>query len=113
MLLKNLWILGIHQFRKIIAPELTKSKIIRNYFEQWGGRCYFFASELGKHYMFTQDSSKVINNLDLNIKSLKQMGGDYVLSAVPIKNANEDSLQLQRIFNSKHAYWNIYLYKVI
>ncbi|WP_342352011.1 DUF6044 family protein [Neobacillus soli] len=40
------------------------------------------------------------------------MGGDYILSAVPIKNAKENHLDLLRIFQSKDAYWKIYLYKV-
>ncbi|MED4224626.1 DUF6044 family protein [Neobacillus cucumis] len=102
-----------HEFRKIIAPELAKNQAMRDYFDQWGGRCYIFDSELGNHYLFSKNSSKVIKNLDLNIQALKQMGGDYILSSVPIKNANENSLQLQKVFNSKDAYWRIYLYKVI
>ncbi|MDR4947364.1 DUF6044 family protein [Neobacillus cucumis] len=102
-----------HEIRKVIAPELAKNQAIRDYFDQWGGRCYILDSELGKHYLFSKNSSKVIKNLDLNIQPLKQMGGDYILSSVPIKNANENSLQLQKVFNSKDAYWRIYLYKVI
>ena len=31
-----------HEFRKIIEKELEKNKKIRNYFDAWGGRCYFF-----------------------------------------------------------------------
>jgi hypothetical protein len=102
-----------HQFRKIVAPELAKSKTLKNYFDQWGGRCYIFVSELGEHYTFSKESKKVIQHLNLNIQALKQMGGNYVLSAVPIKNAKENSLSLQKIFDSKDAYWRIYLYKVI
>lgn len=102
-----------HQFRKIIAPELAKSKTLKNYFDQWGGRCYIFVSELDEHYTFSKESKKVIQHLDLNIQALKQMGGNYVLSAVPINNAKENSLSLQKVFDSKDAYWRIYLYKVI
>ncbi|MDR4949323.1 DUF6044 family protein [Neobacillus cucumis] len=102
-----------HQFRKIIAPELAKSKTMGDYFDQWGGRCYLFVSELGKNYMFSKESTKVIKHLDINTQVLKQMGGQYVLSAVPIKNADENRLKLQKVFDSKDAYWRIYLYKVI
>jgi hypothetical protein len=63
--------------------------------------------------MFSKNSSKVINHLDLNIQALKQMGGNYIFSSVPILNAKENQLELQKIFNSKDAYWRIYLYKVI
>ncbi|MDQ0201692.1 DUF6044 family protein [Neobacillus ginsengisoli] len=101
-----------HQFRKIIAPELAKSKTLKDYFDLWGGRCYIFSSELGQYYMYSKDSKKVIHHLDLNIQALKQMGDNYVLSAVPIENAKEESLDLQKVFDSKDAYWRIYLYKV-
>ena len=101
-----------HQFRKIIAPELAKNKTLESYFDQWGGRCYIFVDELGKNYMFSKHSTKVIQHLNLNIEAFKQMGGEYILSAVPIENAKENQLDLQRIFQSKDAYWKIYLYKV-
>lgn len=101
-----------HQFRKIIAPELAKSKTLESYFDQWGGRCYIFDSELGKHYMYSKNSKKVIRHLDLNIQALKQMGGNYVLSAIPIENAKENDLQLEKIFVRNDAYWKIYLYQV-
>jgi hypothetical protein len=101
-----------HQFRKIIAPELAKSKTLRDYFDQWGGRCYIFVSELGEHYQFSRNTKKVIHHLDLNTQALKKMGGDYVLSSVPIENAQENHLQLQKVFTDKNAYWKIYLYKV-
>lgn len=101
-----------HQFRKIIAPELAKSNTLTSYFDHWGGRLYVLVSELGKHYMYSKHSSKVIHHLDLNTEALKQMGGDYVLSSVPIENANENHLELQKVFNLKDAYWRIYLYQV-
>ncbi|GHI00356.1 DUF6044 family protein [Neobacillus kokaensis] len=101
------------QFRKIIAPELAKNKTLESYFDQWGGRCYLFVDELGKNYMFSKHSLKVIHHLDMNIQAFKQMGGKYILSAVPIKNAKENHLDLLKVFQSKEAYWKIYLYKVI
>jgi hypothetical protein len=102
-----------HQFREIIAPELEKNTSLKTYFDQWGGRCYIFVDELGKHYLFSKNTNKVINHLELNTHALKQLGGDYILSAVPIANAKENQLELQKVFNSKDAYWRIYLYKVM
>jgi hypothetical protein len=102
-----------HQFRKIIAPELNKSAELKSYFDQWGGRCYIFVSELGEHYMFSKNSTQQIKHLQLNTAVLKQMGGKYVLSAVPIMNAKENHLDFQKSFESKDSYWKIYLYKVL
>jgi hypothetical protein len=99
-------------FREIIAPELGKNKALANYFDYWGGRCYVFVDELGQNYMFSKYSSKKIEHLHLNTSKLKQMGGLFILSAVPILNAEENHLLLKKVFQSKESYWKIYLYKV-
>ncbi|PLR94162.1 DUF6044 family protein [Bacillus sp. T33-2] len=102
-----------YEFRKIIEKELDKNKTIRTYFDEWGGRCYIFTDELGKHYMFTKDSKKRLKNLELNMEPFKKMGGRYILSAVPIDNAGENNLKLDKIFNSNSSIWKIYLYEAI
>lgn len=43
----------------------------------------------------------------------KEMGGKYIFSAVPIDNAAENHLPLEKVFDSKGSAWKIYLYKVI
>jgi hypothetical protein len=102
-----------YQFRKIIEKELEKNKQIRVYFDEWGGRCYLFTDELGKHYMFKKTSKKRIKNIDLNLEPFKQMGGEYIFSSVPIENATENNLKLGKIFNSKDSAWKIYLYEAL
>ncbi|MEW5322264.1 DUF6044 family protein [Geobacillus thermoleovorans] len=101
-----------YEFRKIIEQELAKSKTIRTYFDEWGGRCYIFTAELGKRYMFTKHSKQRLKNLQLNTEQLKKMGGRYIFSAVPIDNAAENRLVLDRVFTSDESAWTIYLYKV-
>jgi hypothetical protein len=101
-----------HQFRKIIAPELNKNKILKLYFDKWGNRCYLFVDELGKKYDFRKDSKKVIHHLDINTKVLKEMGGKYIFSAVPILNAKQEHLKFLHSFEEKNAAWKIYLYQV-
>ncbi|WP_210366114.1 DUF6044 family protein [Bacillus sp. REN3] len=102
-----------YKFREIIAKELEKNKKIRVYFDEWGGRCYLFTDELGKHYMFKKNSKKRIMNLELNLQPFKEMGGEYIFSSVPIDNADENGMRLDRIFHSKSSAWKIYLYKVL
>ncbi len=102
-----------HQFRKIIAEELAKNKTIRRYFDEWGGRCYIFTAELGKHYMFKKNSDKKLKNLKLDTAVFKEMGGEYFFSAVPIMNSMENGLELEREFTSGDAAWKIYLYKAL
>jgi len=100
------------EFRKIIERELEKDKTIRDYFDHWGGRCYIFTAELGKHYMFSKRSERVIKDLDLNTEQFKKMGGEYILSAVPILNAEENGLALEKVFEDDDSWWRIYLYRV-
>lgn len=102
-----------YQFRKIIERELEKNKTIRVYFDEWGGRCYLFTAELGKHYMFKKHSKKKLKNLELNTEQFKKMGGNYIFSSIPIENASDNNLKLENIFESDHSVWKIYLYKAI
>ncbi|MGX1902262.1 DUF6044 family protein [Thermolongibacillus altinsuensis] len=100
-----------HQFRKIIEHELEKNEKLKEYFDEWGGRCYIFVDELGKHYMFKKNSKKEIQNLRLNTDAFYKMGGRYIFSALPIKNTEENQLKLEKIFHSKESAWKIHLYK--
>ncbi|WP_053364605.1 DUF6044 family protein [Bacillus sp. FJAT-27251] len=102
-----------YQFRKIIEKELAKNKTIRTYFDEWGGRCYLFTDELGKHYMFKKNTKRKLENLELNMEPFKEMGGRYLLSAVPIENASENGLALDRVFDDKRSAWKIHLYKAL
>ncbi|WP_318502677.1 DUF6044 family protein [Bacillus sp. T3] len=101
-----------HQFRTIIEKELKKDKRIRKYFDKWGGRCYFFTDELGKSYMLKKHSKKKLSRVSLNLEPFKEMGGQYLFSGIPILNAKENGLTLEKVFESKNSAWKIYLYKV-
>lgn len=100
------------EFRKIIEKELEKNKTIRTYFDHWGGRVYIFTDELGKKYMFSKNSDRVLKSLELNTEQLKKMGGEYIFAAVPILNATENHLFLEKEFSHPESHWNIYLYRV-
>ncbi|KKK38655.1 membrane protein [Mesobacillus campisalis] len=102
-----------YKFRKIIEKELAKNKTIRTYFDEWGGRCYLFTDELGKHYMFKKNTKRKLENLELNMEPFKEMGGRYLLSSVPIENASENGLVLDRVFDDKRSAWKIHLYKAL
>lgn len=101
-----------YNFREIIEKELDKNKKIKEYFDEWGGRCYLFTDELGKHYMFKKKTKKKLKDVEFNMEPFKEMGGTHILSSVPIVNANENDLILERIFSNKRSVWKIYLYQV-
>nr|WP_042461239.1 DUF6044 family protein [Neobacillus dielmonensis] len=100
-----------HQFRKIIEKELQKNSTIQKYFDKWGGRCYIFTAQLGKRYMIKKDSKRHLKDLELNTEVFKEMGGRYIFSALPIDNAEQNQLKLEKVFVSKTSAWKIYLYR--
>jgi hypothetical protein len=61
--------------------------------------------------MFTKNSKKRLKNLQLNIEQFKKMGGRYIFSTVPIEDASENRLFLEKDSELKESAWNIYLYK--
>ena len=101
-----------HEFRKIIEPELKKNKSLESYFDTWGGRLYMYVGKLGENYVFTKDSEKTIEDLDINVDQLKNMGGEYILSALPIENYNDIGLSFNKSFEHPETKWKIYLYQV-
>jgi hypothetical protein len=102
-----------YEFRKIIAKELEKNATLKRYFDEWGSRCYIFVDELGKKYDFRKNSTKTIENLELNTQAFKDMGGQFFLSSVPIENAAENNLTLLKAFNHPESAWKIYLYEAL
>lgn len=98
-----------HEFRKIIAEELEKDDDLKTYFDEWGNRCYLFSSEIPFQYYFTKNSKMEIEDWDVNINQLKNMGCDYILSTIKINNQN---LALQNQFEMALHSYEIYLYKV-
>ena len=94
------------QFRKIIEKELEKNPGNAAYFDDWGSKAYIFVAELPRDFMITKDSKYAINNLQLNIDAFKQMGGKYIFSTVPINNASDIGLRLEKEFTDTQVdYW--------
>lgn len=102
-----------HAFRKIIARELDKgSDAMRTYYDAYGCRVYLFSAELDMNYLFGKTQAKSVNTLQLDTNALTALGGEYVLSAVPIRNAAENRLRLESVFNDSESYWKVWLYHV-
>lgn len=104
-----------HQFRKVIARELDKDEKLRMYFDNWGSRCYLFSAELrGKRnqYLCGKKDSIEVENLDIDTEKLKEIGCDFILSSVDIKN--HEQLHLVRVgdFSESNSYWNIKVYRL-
>ncbi|MCX6295669.1 MAG: DUF6044 family protein [Bacteroidetes bacterium] len=100
-----------HEFREIISPELDKSKKLKDYFDNWGSRCYAFSSETGLD--FVDPKYRRIQQLDYNFDAFKKMGGEYIISRAEIDLGNNTKLKLVKTFSKYDSYWKIYLYEVL
>lgn len=101
-----------HKFYNIIEPEISKDKELHDYFVDWGSRCYAFSVELGKR--LTISNREEIEHLDYNFDKLKEMNGQYIISAIKINETNNPRLKLLKVFdNYSSSNWTIYLYQVI
>ena len=99
------------RFRKIIAGELEKNPANRMYFDDWGNRCYFFIHDFYRACNNIKTSGIQETELDFDIKSFKEMGGNYFFSTVKIINADSICLKYLKTFERKDLPWRIYLYQ--
>jgi len=98
------------EFRKVIAKELDKSAELK--YISYGSKCYIFIAELGQDILITKNENRSVDNLDLNTEFLKNMGGQYIFSAIQISNYKNNNLELLNIFDDSCSIWKIYLYKI-
>ncbi len=99
-------------FRRVIAKELEKNPKLAEYFDSWGSRCYLFSSELGMRWMWSKHTNRGVQNLELDLDALRRLGGEYIISAVEIRNAEREGLELLGLFEDEGSYWRIRLYSV-
>jgi hypothetical protein len=100
-----------HQIQSIIQPELNQNKFIKNYFEQWGSRCYLFDNEAviaGDGILKKQKCCT--EKLDYNFEKLKQLKCGYILSAVEV---NQPSVNLKLLSKVEDTNWRVWIYKVL
>ncbi|MCP5046868.1 MAG: hypothetical protein GY940_06830 [bacterium] len=93
-----------HRFRRIVEKELAKSEDVKKVIDANGKRLYLLSAELHKKkkrgLTFARGISKnqqhlTVKQLDLNTSAFKEMGGQYIFSAVEIQNQTQTGLSLE------------------
>lgn len=102
-----------HKFRKIIAPELMKNEYLQKNFDEWGNRCYLWCAQIPGYYNFEKNTS-YFWNYEIDTKAAKELGANYIFSAVYLTNAEEIGLKRVREepFDTPDSYYGIYLYEL-
>ncbi|MDR1686099.1 MAG: DUF6044 family protein [Desulfovibrio sp.] len=100
------------EFRKIIAAELAKDEQIREYFDDWGSRCYLFQA-------FALDwmrNESVPQHVDINYDQLRRMKISYIVSSVALDTARAKDITLVSETprrSPEESWWQtVYVYKV-
>lgn len=101
-----------YRFRKVIEKELEKDSYLKSYFDDWGNRCYLFSSELGTKFQTGKDEQIVLQDFDINTDALRDLGCDYIFSAVKIENSHELGITLLDVFTTDTSRIEIYLYQL-
>ncbi|MDH6308491.1 hypothetical protein M2451_000802 [Dysgonomonas sp. PFB1-18] len=104
-----------HKFKKIIEKELAKTYQEDSFFNDWGSWCYAFLSEMNSADLNRYRSKyPVIQHLEYDYDQLKEMGGEYIISAAEINTDINNRLELLKVFDGyETSHWTVYLYKVI
>lgn len=100
------------EFREIIAEEMELNEEIKNYYDNWGSRCYLFYHEWGTYYRMLKTNNAVINDLHINIDKMKEMGCEYLFSAGEILNAEELGITPEKCFEDNVSSWRIWVYRL-
>ena len=101
------------KFREIIAPELDRNDYLKQYFDNWGNRCYLFSSECPGYYTIEKNGFH-FQDYRVDAKTLYDLGGRYLLSAAYIQNAEDQGLFLlnETPFETPDSYYRIFIYEV-
>ncbi|MFD2717312.1 DUF6044 family protein [Hymenobacter monticola] len=101
-----------HRFRPLIANELAKDAALRNYFDAWGNRCFFFSHELGRDFLVPAVPVRTVQDWALDAAAFRRLGGRFILSAARLANPARSGLRPVADFSNPSAYWRIYVYEV-
>ena len=74
-----------------------------------------FSAELkdkGNQFLCSKKDDISINHLDINTKALKDLGCEYILSAVDIKNYKDLNLSYINSYTTDQSYWDIRVYRL-
>lgn len=102
-----------HRFRKVIAAELEKNEYNKDYFDNWGNRCYLFSSEYYGNPLLSKYEHPAFTDLELDTEALKELGCKYIISAGEIVGAEDKNFKLLNIFDEYRYTYVVYLYEVL
>lgn len=102
-----------HEFRKVIAAELDKSDYLKEWYDNWGNRCYILLAESMNYFTMEKRWIPTTEECDLNFDALRDMGCHYMISASYIFDAEELGLTLmnEEPIQTVGSWYRLWVYK--
>ncbi len=83
-----------HAFGEVIRPQLDKSEYLEKWFDEWGNRCYIVTCEKMNYFSFNKKWGDYVFEYGLNYEKLKEMGCEYIVSALYLVDFEDYGLTL-------------------
>ncbi len=99
------------QFRCIIAPALEKQPATRQYFDDWGARCYLYSGTEGTNVEAVRSYAHTEEPLFIDVDAFRQLGGKYLFSRPALTNAEELGLTLVGTFTDENSAYVLHVYR--
>ncbi|MCR4991267.1 MAG: DUF6044 family protein [Lachnospiraceae bacterium] len=101
------------EFRKIIAPALDRIPESKDYFDNWGARCYLYSGTYVSNTNAYRDYEYTNEDIYIDLDAFKDWSGRYIFSRVCIDNAKEAGIELVNTYTDEKSPYTLYLYKTI
>lgn len=106
-----------HEFRKVISPMLDRSEYLRDWFDNWGNRCYLVLEESNNYFTFEKRWTPYTSDYGLDFEALHDMGCDYLISATYLIDCENYGLTMlnsddEHPIVSDDSWYRLWVYKI-
>ena len=97
----------------MIAPALEKRPATKQYFDDWGARCYLYSGSQDTIVQPVRNYPTQEEDADINADALRRLGCRYIFSRIRITNAEELGLSLRGTYeDAAVSPYTVYLYEL-
>ena len=100
------------EFRRIIAPALERMPATKNYYDDWGARCYLYSGTEDRVVQAIRryPVDTFGHTLYVDADAIRALDGRYLFSRIPVENAQELGFTLKGVFENE--VYRIYVYEI-
>ena len=97
-------------FREVIAPALETNEDAREYYDNWGARCYLYSGdgEIVTQALRTYEVED--HSLQIDPAAFRALGGRYLFSRLEVSNAEQLGIALRGVFTDEASPYTLYVY---